>query len=37
MNLRELTMKYGRLVAFIRHNSAEILALVMDSHSLLVL
>jgi len=24
MNLREVTMKYGRLVVFIRHDSAEI-------------
>jgi len=24
MNLREVIMKYGRLVVFIRHNSAEI-------------
>ena len=23
MNLREVTMKYGRLVVFIRHDSAE--------------
>ena len=25
MNLREVTMKYGRLVVFIHHDSAEIL------------
>jgi hypothetical protein len=24
MNLRQVTMKYGRLVVFIRHDSAEI-------------
>jgi len=24
MNLREVSMKYGRLVVFIRHDSAEI-------------
>jgi hypothetical protein len=24
MNLREITMKYGRLIVFIRHDSAEI-------------
>jgi hypothetical protein len=24
MNLRDVTMKYGRLVVFIRHDSAEI-------------
>ena len=39
MNLRAVIMKYGRLVVFIRHDSAEIWGFrcSMDSHLALVL
>jgi hypothetical protein len=32
MNLREVTIKFGRLLGFMRHDSAEIWGLGMDSH-----
>jgi hypothetical protein len=37
MDLCEVTIKYGGLVVFIRHDSAETWGLGMDSHLLLVL
>jgi hypothetical protein len=36
MNLRDVTMKHGRLVVFVRQDSAEIWGLGMDSHLSLV-
>jgi ABC-type sulfate/molybdate transport systems ATPase subunit len=37
MNLRDVTMKYGRFVVLVRHDSAEILRLSMVLHLSLVL
>jgi hypothetical protein len=36
MDLRKVTMKYGRLVAFIRHGAAEVWGLGMNSNFSLV-